>query len=75
MDQKWFEMQEVRRRFFDKAVWIPLRAAHKIESIGEYGHLGYKEEFFGAGSLAIPDNMKRADTKCDIIITPEIKIN
>lgn len=65
MDQKWFEMQEVRRRFFDNAVWIPLRAAHKIESIGEYGHLGYKEEFFGAGSLAIPVDKKINAEKLD----------
>ena len=42
MDQEWFEMREVRKRFFDKAVWIPLRAIHKIQYIGKYGHLGYK---------------------------------
>src|SRR6266581_4939386 len=26
MDQTWFEMENIRRRKLDKAVWIPLRA-------------------------------------------------
>lgn len=54
MNQEWFEMKGVRKRYFDKAVWIPLRSVNKIESKGKYGYLGYKEEFFGAGSLAVP---------------------
>lgn len=58
MNQEWFEMKDVRKRYFDKAVWIPLRAVHKIESLGKYGYLGYKEEFFGAGSLSIPLDKK-----------------
>ena len=57
MNQEWFEMQELRRRKLDKAVWIPLRAAHRIQS-GKYGYSGYREEFFGAGSLAVPVDKK-----------------
>jgi len=53
MDQAWFEMREVRRRKLATAVWIPLRAVHSIEKIGRVGHLGYKEEFFGLGSVAV----------------------
>jgi len=53
MDQKWFEMPEVRKRRFDSAVWIPLRASQKDET-GKRGHLGYKFEFFGAASLVVP---------------------
>ena len=53
MEQKWFEMAEIRKRRFDSAVWIPLRASEKSEA-GKWGYLGYKSEFFGAGSLAIP---------------------
>ncbi len=58
MKQEWFEMKDVRKRYFANAVWIPLRAVHKIESKGRYGYLGYKEEFFGAGSLAVPFEKK-----------------
>jgi len=57
MDQDWFEMTDIRRRKLNTAVWIPLHAAHK-ESVGEYGTLGYREEFFGGGSLAVPLDKK-----------------
>jgi hypothetical protein len=58
MEQHWFEMKDVRKRYFENAVWIPLRSVHEIESIGKYGYLGYKEEFFGSGSLAVPVDKK-----------------
>jgi hypothetical protein len=49
MNQEWFEMQEVRRRKFDSAVWIPLRAAQTLHVEGERGKVGFTEEFFGVG--------------------------
>src|SRR5215813_1554433 len=58
MDQKWFEMLDVRRRKFDSAVWIPLRAAQILESTGKRGCCGFREEFFGAASIAVPLNNK-----------------
>ncbi len=58
MEQKWFEMAEIRRRRFDSAVWIPLRASENVEA-GKRGYLGFKSEFFGAGSFAIP--LRRRD--------------
>ena len=54
MQENWFEMRDIRRRKLDNAVWIPLRAAHRIQAVGKYGFLGYREEFYGVGSLAIP---------------------
>jgi len=54
VDQNWFEMPEVRRRKLANAVWIPLRAIHRIEEIGNHGHAGYRSEFFGVGTLAVP---------------------
>src|SRR3954469_14263121 len=53
MEQTWFEMADIRRRRFDNAVWIPLRASQTTRS-GKYGYVGFNEEFFGAGSIAIP---------------------
>ena len=58
MEQNWFEMTEIRKRRFDSAVWIPLRASQNIET-GKWGYLGYRSEFFGAGSLAVP--LRRRD--------------
>jgi len=54
INQEWFEMRDVRRKKFAESVWVPLRLAHKIESLGKYGFVGYKDEFSGAGSLALP---------------------
>src|SRR5258708_7604366 len=63
MDQKWFEMPDVRRRKLNNAVWIPLRAAQTLESTDKRGYLGFREEFFGVGSIAVPlDNKVRAET-------------
>ncbi len=53
MEQKWFEMAEIRKRRLDSAVWIPLRANQESKT-GRWGYLGYRSEFFGAGSLAVP---------------------
>src|SRR5580692_5067839 len=61
MEQKWFEMMEIRKRRFDSAVWIPLRSSQKDE-IGKWGHLGHKSEFFGAASLAVPCRKRNAAT-------------
>jgi hypothetical protein len=53
MEQKWFEMIEFRKRRFDSAVWIPLRANERVER-GRFGHVGNQSQFFGVASLAIP---------------------
>ncbi len=50
MEKKWFEMTEIRKRRFDSAVWIPLRASQKHEK-GKWGYLGHTSEFFGAASM------------------------
>lgn len=54
MDQEWFEMEDIRRRKLDHAVWIPLRACQYLLRLGRRGHLDHREEFFGVGSIAIP---------------------
>jgi hypothetical protein len=59
VEQMWFEMPEVRRRKLANAVWIPLRAMHRIEEIGADWHAGYKSEFYGVGTLAVPTANKR----------------
>lgn len=56
MKQEWFDMNDIRRKNFTRSVWIPLRAINNIESEGKYGYLGYKEEFFGCGTIAVPSS-------------------
>lgn len=60
MDYSWFEMRDVRKRRLDAAVWIPLRACQLLQRSGTIGHLGYREEFFGAGSIAVPLTQRSA---------------
>ena len=54
MEQEWFEMPEVRRRTLATAVWIPLRVSEYIEKQGTHGRIGYREQFHGVGTLAVP---------------------
>jgi hypothetical protein len=58
MNQDWFEMKDIRQRRLTKSVWVPLRAINTIKRNGSYGYLGFEEEFFGAGSLAVPIEKK-----------------
>lgn len=61
MDQQWFEMEKIRHRKLDNAVWIPLRA-YQEEEVGEYGYPGYKSDMFAVGSVAVPLD-KRAEAE------------
>ena len=58
MNQDWFEMRDIRARSLTKVVWIPLRVSHTLERVGEFGHAGFLQEFYGAGSLAVPVESK-----------------
>jgi len=52
--QSWFEMPEIRKRFFDKSVWIPLKERSVLLREGSFGYLGYIEEYLGVSSIAVP---------------------
>ena len=60
MDQGWFEMKDIRRRNLAAAAWIPLRAAHAFERVGQFGLGGFREDWLGAGSLAVPAENRSA---------------
>lgn len=53
MGQKWFEMQEILRQKLNNKIWIPLRSVNYSAKNGKYGYVGYKEDFFVAGSIAV----------------------
>src|SRR5574341_2335774 len=59
-DQQWFEMTAIRKRWLSSSVWIPLRAIIKDKTAEEYGTLGYREDFYGVGSLAVPVDAKES---------------
>jgi hypothetical protein len=65
VDQKWFEMPEIRKRQLESAVWIPLRSAARRTKGGEYGALGHISEFYGVGTLAVPVGDKATASKLD----------
>jgi hypothetical protein len=73
VDQSWFEMGDIRRRKLKNSVWIPLRAIKEIQD-GRYGYAGYKKEFCGTGSIAVPVDKKESAEKLgwrDIGIIPK----
>jgi hypothetical protein len=53
MDQEWFEMADIRRRKLCNSVWIPLRMDRTRTNDVEHGSIGFREEYDGAGSLAV----------------------
>lgn len=63
MDQEWFEMAGIRRRWPANSVWVPLRAVNPIQETGKYGFIGYRIEFYGVGSLAVPIRAKEETEK------------
>ena len=54
MDQGWFEMRDFRCRNLAAVGWVPLRAARTIDRVGQSGYVGFREDRFSAGSLAVP---------------------
>jgi hypothetical protein len=58
LTQDWFEMADIRRRWLKNKVWVPLRASQELQKNGHYGYLGYRKEFFGIGTIAVPLDKK-----------------
>lgn len=56
-------MADIRRRKLKSSVWIPLRAVQELEKSGRYGYFGYRKEFFGMGTVAVPVDQKDAVSK------------
>lgn len=54
MDQHWFEMNDIRRRRLNTAVWIPLRSSQNVLDSGKIAELGYQNEFYGVATIAVP---------------------
>ena len=63
--QVWFEMPDIRRRKLATSVWIPLRACERVRRQGRFGYLGFVEEFYGVGSVAVPLDRKADAEKWD----------
>jgi len=54
----WFEMADVKKHAFRNKVWIPLYADEKIKEAGRSGYVGFREEYFGARTLIVPNDQK-----------------
>jgi len=57
-------MTDIRRRKLEGAVWIPLRASDLSEE-GRLGYAGFKSEFYGVGTVAIPTKSREAASKLE----------
>jgi hypothetical protein len=54
MEKSWFELTEIRKRRLGDAVWIPLMVSERLRDEGKFGYIGYVDEYYGLGSVAIP---------------------
>lgn len=57
MTQDWFEMTDLKKRYFDKMVWIPLFQSMDIKK-GAFGYVDYLEEYFAFRTIAVPISQK-----------------
>lgn len=71
MNQDWFDMETYKKRSLNTAVWVPLRCSESL-SVGKYGILGYKTDFFGCGSAMFPIEKR---TEVEAIGWAELGIN
>ncbi|MDP2082999.1 MAG: hypothetical protein U0934_00475 [Pseudotabrizicola sp.] len=56
--QEWFELRDLRKRLFSRAVWIPVYGSILPIERGKYPELGHVEEVLAVGS-AVVFNSKR----------------
>lgn len=55
---QWVEMAELKKHTYNNKVWIPLYAEKKISEVGEVGHEGFREEYFAAHSVIVPQDQR-----------------
>jgi hypothetical protein len=53
VDKDWLEFKDLKRRDFDRQVWIPLHASQHRLREGEELHAGWREEFFLAEAFGV----------------------
>lgn len=58
LDKDWFELQDIRRRLFSRAVWIPVYGAITPIKQSVYPEIGYLEEVLVVGSAIIFNNSR-----------------
>lgn len=51
--KKWFELSDVRRRYYAKFAWIPLYGGIRFEKVLDYPAVGFREDYFTVGSALI----------------------
>lgn len=65
MDQKWFEMLDIRRRQHNNASWVPLIASVTEKGKIPYAYSGHIETYLGINTLAVPNASKTEAEKLD----------
>ena len=53
LNKKWFELEDLRKRFFSKSVWIPIYGSKEIYKKHNYPEVGYVDEVLIIGSAVI----------------------
>jgi hypothetical protein len=50
----WIEARDLRKRHLNDGVWIPLRSQETLLCEGDHGNPGFRDEYLGAVSMAVP---------------------
>ncbi len=65
MDENWFEFTDLKRREFNRQVWVPLRASHVRFEEGVEHLVGFRQEHFSAETLLVDLAAEPAARKAD----------
>ncbi len=58
LSQEWFELRDLRKRLFSRAVWVPLYGTVLPIKEGKYPEIGHVEEVLAIGSAVIFSNKR-----------------
>ncbi len=65
LSKEWFELGDVRKRYFSKAAWVPVYGFKNIHKDGAYPELGYSSEILVVGSAVIFEEHRKEAEKVD----------
>lgn len=65
LDKDWFELKDVRRRKFSKAVWVPIFGSITFETESVFPEIGHVEDFMTLGAAAIYEDFRDEAEKLD----------
>lgn len=53
LSKEWFELEDLRKRYFSKSTWVPVYGTYTIDETETYPSVGYSSEVLAIGAAVI----------------------